>query len=385
MSLSIGYCTNVHAGATLQEMLENLERHARDVRREFAPNQTMGLGLWLSAAAAEQTLAEDRSAELAEYLRGEGFLPFTLNGFPFGNFHRDVVKHDVYLPTWWQEPRLRYTQQLIEILHAILPAGREGSISTLPIAWGTPRPSDGQQRQAARQLGEVAAALERLEQETGRLIYLCLEPEPGCLLQYSADVVDFFERYLSGPDAGTMRRYLRVCHDVCHAAVMFESQRDVIARYREAGLQIGKVQVSAAVVVRLDRAPPDERRSILEELSRFAEDRYLHQTMVRLADGEPRFFEDLPLALQAFSSATPPASEWRVHFHVPIYLQRFGKLDTSQSDILECLEATKQVPELQHYEVETYAWNVLPPALRQQRLAAGIAQEMSWFRALVKP
>ena len=33
-----------------------------------------------------------------------------------------------------------------------------------------------------------------------------------------------------------------------------------------------------------------------------------------------------------------------------------------------------------HFEVETYAWGVLPPELQQPDLAAGIADEMAWFR-----
>ena len=34
-----------------------------------------------------------------------------------------------------------------------------------------------------------------------------------------------------------------------------------------------------------------------------------------------------------------PAGEWRVHFHVPIYVQRFGRLEAMQGAILDCLRA----------------------------------------------
>ncbi|SDC00006.1 hypothetical protein SAMN05421630_1011, partial [Prauserella marina] len=40
--------------------------------------------------------------------------------------------------------------------------------------------------------------------------------------------------------------------------------------------------------------------------------------------------------------------------------------------------------ELPHVEVETYTWNVLPPAQRQD-LASGIAEELNWARAEVLP
>jgi hypothetical protein len=192
--------------------------------------------------------------------------------------------------------------------------------------------------------------------------------------------VNFFENYLfEGDSESACRRHLRVCHDVCHAAVMFEPQRKVIERYRAAGIGIGKVQVSSAVRVPLDRMEPRQRRQALEQLSGFAEDRYLHQTMVKHQDQPPRFYEDLPLALAAEQENGEPAGEWRVHFHVPVYLERFGLLETSQADILACLDALHDQPEVAHFEVETYAWGVLPEPLQVPDLATGIAREMTWF------
>src|SRR5262249_26155583 len=161
--------------------------------------------------------------------------------------------------------------------------------------------------------------LATLESETGRRICLCLEPEPGCLLQRSTEVVRFFEGHLlRGPDEAAVRRHLTVCHDICHAAVMFEDQAEVLQRYRAAGIGVGKMQVSSAVALDLTRLAPSEHPAALCQLESFAEDRYLHQTMVRGRGGAaPVFFEDLPVAL----STTVPGGggEWRVHFHVPIY------------------------------------------------------------------
>ena len=33
-------------------------------------------------------------------------MPFTFNGFPYGDFHQSVVKHRVYEPTWADAERL---------------------------------------------------------------------------------------------------------------------------------------------------------------------------------------------------------------------------------------------------------------------------------------
>ena len=149
---------------------------------------------------------------------------------------------------------------LIEIQDRLLPPGLEGSISTLPLAWGQPPPEPDRLRQYAANLSQIAERLARLEAERGRLIYLCLEPEPGCVLQRSEDVVRFFEDYLlPNRNERPLRRYLRVCHDVCHAAVMFEDQTAALRRYRQAGILVGKIQVSSAVVLDWDRTAAVEQ------------------------------------------------------------------------------------------------------------------------------
>src|SRR5436190_5139831 len=163
------YCTNVNAGSTLDEMRANHERHALAVKQRYSPTRPMGVGLWLSAKAAEELLLTHAEGEFGEWLAERGLVLYTINGFPFGDFHQAVVKHRVYEPTWWQPERLHYTMQLAQILDAILPLGMEGSISTLPIAWGTPCPRREELEQAAAQLRQAAAWLAQLEAESSRL------------------------------------------------------------------------------------------------------------------------------------------------------------------------------------------------------------------------
>jgi hypothetical protein len=378
MKFATGYCTNVHAGANLAQTMDNLQTHATAVRQQFSPNGLMGIGLWLSASTAEAMVAApDGISEFAEFLHTNQLVPYTMNGFPFGDFHQAKVKHDVYLPTWLEPPRADYTRTLVQLLDAILPAGADGSISTVPIAWGTPSLTAEQSKQAAQQLYGVAQTLRQLEDESGRFISLCIEPEPGCAIGTSVELVRFFEDYLVGAgDEALVRRYLRVCHDVCHANVMFEPQAEVLDLYASHGIEIGKVQVSAAVVANFEQT--DDRAGMLEQLAAFGEDRYLHQTCVR-ANGTTRFFEDLPEAI-AEAREDGPVGEWRVHFHVPVYLRKFGLLETSQDDVIECLT---RLPPDTHYEVETYAWNVLPAELQCETLAEGIAKELKWFASIV--
>src|SRR5690606_25222330 len=108
----------------------------------------------------------------------------------------------------------------------------------------------------------------------GRRIVIAIEPEPGCHFDRATDLVDFFDRYIPLED----RRYLTVCHDVCHAAVMNEPQSEVLALYHANQMVVGKFQISSAITVNWAEMSLDERQAALTQLSGFAEDRYLHQT-----------------------------------------------------------------------------------------------------------
>ena len=97
-----------------------------------------------------------------------------------------------------------------------------------------------------------------------------------------------------------------------------------------------------------------------------------------MPDGTMQYFDDLPEAIARHEAN--PQGEWRVHFHVPVYVESFGQLNATQSDIRDFLQAVQGDDELHHYEVETYAWNVLPADLQRDELADGIADELKWVR-----
>ena len=382
--MEIGYCTNVHAGVDLEATQANLSKYAARVKQLVSPNDPMGIGLWLAAPAAQQLLDSQQTEVFRDWLADQGLVPFTLNGFPYGNFHNEVVKHDVYKPTWHDHDRLQYTKNLATILDTILPAEKTGSISTLPIAWGKQSLTAEHWDSAVRQLIELADFLHELQQTTGRTIHVCIEPEPGCVLDVAADIIDLFQnRLLPHGSADKILHHIRVCHDVCHSAVMFESQADVLRQYQSLGIQVGKIQVSSAVQVDFAQLAASDRTAAFEQLAGFNEPRYLHQTCIRESNQTIHFHQDLSVALETVADPQTLESTWSVHFHVPIFLESLGLLSTSQHDILECMEVCKSMPNLEHFEVETYAWNVLPPNLQQSDLAQGIADELLWFRNLI--
>lgn len=369
----------------MEETLRNLRRYSVPVKAQHSATTEMGVGLWLSNRTATELLANQAEMDsFGRFLIEEGLETFTFNGFPFGNFHQPVVKHGVYKPTWFEPERLKYTKSLAQLINRFAPAG-DASISTLPIVWGNPRPTTEQLDEAGSLLREIAQYLFEMEQQTGRLIYICIEPEPGCLLQRATDVIRFFEEHVFRPEQEyAIRRHIRVCHDVCHSVVMAEPQQQALSTYQSAGLFVGKIQISSAVVVDFDSIDKQDRKQAVAELSAFAEDRYLHQTTIQLSGGEPEFFEDLPLALRTIDNPALASGVWRIHFHIPIYLERFGLLQASQQAIIECVSECRKYSDVKHFEVETYAWNVLPQELQQADLVAGISEEMQWFKRVAK-
>lgn len=388
------YCTNVHPGETWVDIFAALQRHLPPIRREVSPDAAMGVGLRLSAIAAE-ALSEPAAFEaLRDFLARERLYVFTINGFPYGPFHGERVKQRVYEPDWRTAERLDYTDRLAALLAALLPdePGLAGSVSTVPGAFAAAAAAPGAREAIASALLRHVGRLAALEDRTGRRIVLALEPEPMCLLQDTADAVEFFEQHLFGTDAcrrfaalsgrgvptaeALMRRHLGLCLDVCHTAVAFETPADSLAMLAGAGIAVTKLQLSSALAVpRMDAAAASLLR-------RFDDGVYLHQVVERGPGGLRRFL-DLPQALADWHEAVRPDGadrEWRVHVHVPVFHDVFGRFATTQPTLLDMLERQRTEGISAHLEVETYTWDVLPPELRLGGLDEAIARELRWVR-----
>ena len=380
------YCTNIHAGEPFDGVMASLAMHLPPIKAQVAPGQAFGVGLRLGFSAAHSLREPTALAQLKQFLTDGGYYVFTLNGFPYGPFHGQTVKEDVYKPDWSEPERLAYTNHLADILSALLPAGQEGSVSTVPCTF---------KPWLAERLGAITenlichvAHLVGIKARTGQTISLALEPEPYCYLETIDETVEFFNTQLFSAQGierlsqlaglstsaaeAAMRKHIGVCYDVCHAAVEFEDAQTSIGRLQSNGILISKVQLSSALRVTAINA--ESRR----HLAAFVEPTYLHQ-VVEKSNGELRRFVDLPQALAAKEAAS--AAEWRVHFHVPVFLERLPHFDTTQSFLKDVLALHRAAPITQHLEVETYTWDVLPPELRNVGLSSAIARELNWVKA----
>jgi sugar phosphate isomerase/epimerase len=380
------YCTNIHAGEPLDEVMSSLARHLPGIRAGVGGAGPLGVGLRLGHAAAKALRDANALAALKRFLAEGNYYVFTINGFPYGAFHGRTVKEDVYKPDWSDPHRLAYTDHLADILSELLPKGQHGSVSTVPCTF---KPwAEGRLAAITENLVRHVAHLVEIFRKSGKTIALALEPEPCCYLETIEETVVFFNEHLfsraslarlaalTGVPAAeaesTMRRHIGVCYDVCHAAVEFEDPKASVERLRANGILIAKLQLSSALkVTAFDRESATH-------LAAFAEPVYLHQ-VVQKADGALRRFVDLPQALA--ESARAAGSEWRVHFHVPVFLEQMEHFGTTQSFLAEILALHRARPISRHLEVETYTWDVLPASYRNVELSSAIARELNWVKA----
>src|SRR5262249_47363107 len=121
------YCTNIHAGETWDEVRRSLDAHLPSIKAQVSPQQRFGIGVRLSAIAAEALSMPAALAEFRDYLARNDFYVFTVNAFPYGPFHGTRVKEEVYQPDWLFPERLAYTDCVADILAALLPEGMVGS------------------------------------------------------------------------------------------------------------------------------------------------------------------------------------------------------------------------------------------------------------------
>ncbi|MBI5016402.1 MAG: metabolite traffic protein EboE [Deltaproteobacteria bacterium] len=353
----VSYCTNIHPGETWPEIFANVRAHVPTVKAAVSARQAFPIGLRLSGRAAQE-LTPGESRRFREWCGAEGCFVTTLNGFPYGRFHGVPLKEGVYRPDWRDPERLAYTRRLAELLAGWLPEGQRGSISTVPVGFRRTL-TDG----IGAAKAHLRASLEHLHglaQATGREILLALEPEPGCLLETTPDAVRFAEEMRL---PSHLHRHLAVCYDCCHQALQFERPAESLRLLREAGLRIGHVQVSSALRLLSPKLDP---------LERFCEPWYLHQTVGRRSGGELVRYDDLP---EAIAARMPGIEEWRVHFHVPVFVDELADCRTTQPFLREVLPLFEPGTPL---EVETYTWSVLPPDLRAGPVTDSLAREIRW-------
>jgi len=385
--LHLSYCTNIHPGQDWDTTLANLKKHVPAVKSNFLPNTPFGLGLRLSNQSSVELDQNENLIDFKNWLSEQDCYVYTMNGFPYGNFHNEPVKDKVHLPDWTSSDRLQYTKRLFQQLAYLIPDKIDGGISTSPISY-KPWFKTGDEkrtitRKACLQLAHLTLFLREMEQSTGSYLHLDIEPEPDGFLENTSDVLVFYKENLlpiGSPivmkELGVSKsraeelllRYICICYDICHFSLAYEEPDFTFEQWAAAGIGIGKIQISAALKI-LAR---DDMAGIWKSVSRFNEPTYLHQVTQYTKNGIVTF-GDLPLLL----SERPEFEELRAHFHVPVFVDSFDELYSTQDHILKVFSYIEMHDITRHLEVETYTWDVLPAELKME-ISDSISREIQW-------
>ncbi|PKQ44616.1 metabolite traffic protein EboE [Confluentibacter flavum] len=387
----ITYCSNIHPGEDWETTFSNIKKYITKIKKEVSGSSPFGIGLRLSNNASEELAVGDNLSDFKKWLSDNDCYVFTMNGFPYGNFHNTIVKEQVHAPDWTTNERLVYTKRLFTQLDLMLPNGISGGISTSPISykhWFSSKNDISKAlKKGAEQLCEIVEQLYAIEKTSGNYLHLDIEPEPDGLIENTKEFLDFYLNFLLPIGVSILRpklnldaleieniikRYITLCYDICHFSLAYENPEDTFQALEKEGIGVGKIQVSAALKILFEKG---KEGAIWNSLERFDEPTYLHQVTEKVG-GNIKVYNDLPIILRKKEQH----KELRAHFHVPIFLEKFDNLYSTQDQILNTLQYLKNHQVSNHLEVETYTWDVLPNTLKVD-ITQSIARELNWLKA----
>ena len=388
------YCSNIHPGEKWADHFQSLRDNIPYIRQQLAPGQSFGLGLRVANEASIELSKPEVLQEFKNWLQEQDVYVFVINGFPYGGFHNTVVKDNVHTPDWTTTDRLEYTLRLFRILTELLPDDMHGGVSTPPLSyrlwWTTMEEKMNATEQATDHVLQLLDELIKIEKETGKLLHLDIEPEPDGILDNAVDFVKWYrdvllprgtaylsEKHGATPEEAkaTILKHIQLCYDICHAAVGFENPEEILQSLQEIGIQVGRIQVSSALKVNFS----SEKEIKLKAIETFDEPVYLHQVVALNKDETKSHYPDLKEAIRDWNDNQ---KEWRVHFHVPLFIHSYGVLESTQGDIIKTLAIHREKPFSSFLEVETYTWGVLPEDM-QKPIGESIVREIEWVKKIL--
>ena len=372
--IHLAYCTNIHRGEGWNETFNGLNEYTLKVKEKVSQSDPFAIGLRLGHKAALE-LSETGSGNLDEFIKWldhNNCYIFSINGFPYGQFHGSRVKEQVYSPDWTFDSRVEYTNLLFDILAEILPSGMSGSVSTLPGSFKEFIQDDTQQGNVIiENLARCGKHINDLIEKTGKDLHLGLEPEPLGWFENTPETLSFFKRFrnIHGDEFDNV---IGVNYDTCHLAIEYENAKESLLLLKNNNIKISKIHLSSALKLK-----PNQQT--VDSLKEYQDDVYLHQVIARLQNGDLIRFKDLPDAIENFLKGNCNDDEWRVHFHIPLHASPDSLFDDTRDHIKDTLSVLSSDPEMcKHLEMETYTWEVLPNSMQSNSVVDQLSLEYDW-------
>jgi hypothetical protein len=381
------YSTLVHPADTWDDLWESVQTYLPRVKERIAPDRPFGVSLRLSAASADRLARDDAARDrLSRFFADNDMYLYTANAFPYGPFKGRRVKEQVYEPDWRSEERTKYTIDVADVVADLAPEGIEPSIQTAPLGFKPNVTGEDVVAAYTDHVLRVTAHLIELRERSGRTVTLAIEPEPYCFLETTTETIAYFRDHLYSGSGATalarmtglpvadallaLRRHVGIVFDTCHQAIEYEDIGVSLQALVDAGIPIFKLQEAAAIHV------PEVTAEAVAALRKYAETIYLTQTLER-RNGSSAKYLNLEDAFAAWES-DPGPREWRVHIHVPVFLDDLGAFRSTRFAIEDALAFHKTLPLSRQLEIETYTWDVLPDDLKHGDIVEYVCRELEW-------
>ena len=385
------YSTLVHAGDTWDDMWASLRKFVPQVKKRVCPDGNFGVSLRISHASSETLInSPEKRAELRRFLDDNGMYLYTVNAFPYGPFKNQIVKEQVYEPDWSSEQRLKYTMNVATIVAEVAPDYVNPSIQTPPLGFKPNVTSEAVIEAYAENIRKLATHVNNIRKYKGRTVTLAIEPEPACFLETTQETIAFFNDYLrteksyrnlAAKTGATLEdakeilaRHVGIVYDICHQALEYENITQSLQALKDEKISVWKLQEAAAMMI------PEVTKEKIEAVAKYAKTIYLTQTHQRTGDGAITRYLNLEDAIAAWE-LNPVKCEWRIHFHVPVFLEDLGPFKSTRFAIAEALAFQKKHRISDQLEIETYTWDVLPDELKTGDIVDYVTKEIEWVKS----
>ncbi len=353
----ITYCSNIFTQKDLNSLLFNLNKYSSILKKNFR-NKKFCLGLCFSNILTNTLFKEKNLLKLKRCLIENNFYLSSVNSFVYKSFHSKNIKEKIYYPDWTSYNRVIYTKKILIILDLISNKYCNISISTIPISfklWFKRQNIKYIYYKSSFNLFNIMFFLLKIFSKK-KYFHLDLEPEPFCLLESFNDFLFFFNRWLIplsklfGFKKKYLKKYINLCYDISHFSVIYENHESIINLIKKNGIKIGKIQVSSALEFIMTES---NKKFILKNLFFLMNSKFLHQSFVVVNQGKIFKFLD-------FKYACNFVGNFRIHFHMPIYLNNYNyDLNTTSKETLNVLSMILKNIKVKHIEIETYTYSIL--------------------------
>ncbi len=391
------YSTLVHPGDTWDEMWDSLTTYVPQVKARVCPDAPFGVSLRLSNASA-QTLVGDQALreQLAGFLADNDLYLYTVNAFPYGPFKNVRVKEQVYEPDWRSRRAHRSTRRTWPtVLAEVGTPDMNPSIQTAPLGFkpnvtgpdvdrlATPSTCSRSRRIWWRS-SSAPAGRSRWRSSPSPT---ASSRRPTRRSRSSASTSTPGRRrgaWRSCPASPSPTPWSRCAATSASCSTSATRRSSTRTSRRRCGklVDAGHPDPQAPGGGGASRCPEVTDEAV-EVLRRYADTVYLTQTM-QMLDGELTRFLNLEDAFAAWE-ADPSPREWRVHFHVPVFLDDLGAFRSTRFAIEDALRVHSEQQLSPQLEIETYTWDVLPDELKTGDIVDYVCREIEWVRGQLVP